>query len=602
MYLKSGSEQIFAIFDDAPASGAPASAAVLICPPWGWEETASYRGRRLLAKRFAAQGHPTLRIDFPSTGNSFGAPGDSGRLRAWVAAVVDASNWLLQASGRQRLSVVGLGLGGLVAIEAAGKGAPIDAVALWATPRNGRRFVREAGSFAKLQAAGIGRGEETPLPDGWLEAGGFVLSADALAEIKTLEPAAPPELRRALLLGRDGIEADADLRAKLEAGGVAVETAPGNGWNRFSGLTELPLDVVEEISPLVDRLTAWLAEDAGTESASGGPVLLPNAAPVEFEVGGGRARESCVEFDLQAGKGLAILSEPLGGAGGDLCVVYLNAGGIRHIGPSRVWVEAARRWAPRVASARIDLEGIGEADGRPLPIPEIVADQYAGKYLEQLTRFLDELEQRRLGTRFLLIGLCSGGYLSFQSALVDPRVEAGVMLNPGALIWHPELKVERRTRSAGKRIRQAESWKRLLRREVDLAPNLRLFAAAMQQKLCRRWNRVAGSALGSQLAAGGSQSLDELFDRLRDGEKRIAMSFCPNEPVLAELERDGFLARLGEWPNLELGYLDGEDHGLGPLVTQRSANILIDAEISRALDETASGPAEAGLGRPASGG
>ena len=52
-----------------PASGEGDGAAVLICPPFGWEDFCSYRSRRTWADALAAAGHPALRIDLPATGD-----------------------------------------------------------------------------------------------------------------------------------------------------------------------------------------------------------------------------------------------------------------------------------------------------------------------------------------------------------------------------------------------------------------------------------------------------------------------------------------------------------------------------------------------------
>ena len=88
----------------AAADGRGSKTAVLICPPWGWDEVASYRSRRAWAEHLAERGHPTLRIDFPGSGDSAGSPADPGRVEAWTAAVIAATTWLADStpSGRGR--------------------------------------------------------------------------------------------------------------------------------------------------------------------------------------------------------------------------------------------------------------------------------------------------------------------------------------------------------------------------------------------------------------------------------------------------------------------------------------------------------------------
>src|SRR5690242_14881377 len=52
-----------------PSTEAQLDTAVLICPPWGWDEITSYRPRRAWAQRLAAAGFTALRIDLPAAGD-----------------------------------------------------------------------------------------------------------------------------------------------------------------------------------------------------------------------------------------------------------------------------------------------------------------------------------------------------------------------------------------------------------------------------------------------------------------------------------------------------------------------------------------------------
>src|SRR4029079_7961263 len=93
IYLGSGGDTVFAWFHPA-AAGVTPGAAVLILPPWGWDEVTSYRARRAWAEQLATGGHPTLRIDLPSAGDSGGSPDDPDRVEAWTTAAVEAARWL----------------------------------------------------------------------------------------------------------------------------------------------------------------------------------------------------------------------------------------------------------------------------------------------------------------------------------------------------------------------------------------------------------------------------------------------------------------------------------------------------------------------------
>ena len=238
-YIGSGDTAAFAVFHPAEPAVRAGKPAVLICPPWGWDDVASYRVRREWAGRLAAAGFPTLRFDLPATGNSAGAPTDTGIVPGWIAATLAAASWLADAEGEGEgdgIAALGIGLGGLLALGAVAAGAPIGALALWGAPGRGKRFVRETQAFSRMQpwlADEVGAdGFDPGVPEGWLEAGGFAIGPEALAELKAMKVELPAgsALSRALLLDRDGIAADPELAAALEGAGVAVERGEGKGW------------------------------------------------------------------------------------------------------------------------------------------------------------------------------------------------------------------------------------------------------------------------------------------------------------------------------------------------------------------------------------
>jgi len=81
-YLKGPTTPVFAILHKPV--GRPRETAVLLCPPFGWEDMCSYRIRREWAEQLAREGHTALRIDLPGSGDSGGAPSDPGQLNTWT--------------------------------------------------------------------------------------------------------------------------------------------------------------------------------------------------------------------------------------------------------------------------------------------------------------------------------------------------------------------------------------------------------------------------------------------------------------------------------------------------------------------------------------
>ncbi len=223
LHLDAGGETCLAFLHQP---GRPARTAVLLCPPFGWEDICSYRSRRDWAQRLADSGHTAMRIDLPGSGDSAGGPEDPGRLSAWTAAIAAAADWLAGEVDAPVVAV-GIGLGGLLAARAALQGAALDGLVLWATPARGRALVRELRAFSRLEVANIvGPGEEDRTTAGWepgsVIANGYLLSAETVAELQALDlTALPPDglrARSALLLAREDISSPTASSASCSSG------------------------------------------------------------------------------------------------------------------------------------------------------------------------------------------------------------------------------------------------------------------------------------------------------------------------------------------------------------------------------------------------
>lgn len=558
---------------------------VLICPPWGWDDVASYRSRRAWAEELARAGYPTVRFDYPGTGESEGGPGDPHLVEAWIGAVTGVATWVRELPGVNRIAVIGLGLGGLLAGASLGRGAPIDDLALWAAPARGRSFIRAEKAFSRLQSSRYTLGgdpEPDLLPDGWMETGGFVLSAETIAALGALSllEAALGDLRRALLLGQDGIEPDPALRARLEEAGVDVSSGSGNGWGAMFSHPETSRPALE----VFGQVRQWLGE-AGEGSAPARRPVTPEASEsAVIRSGSATIRESSLRISQPFGHLAASLTEPAerDSSRGPLCAVFLNAGAVRRTGPNRLWLEAARRWAARgVPAVRVDLEGIGDADGDAQRYSD-VGEFYVPRLTDQTCAVLEELEQRGLGSRFIVIGLCSGGYWAFHAAARGAAIDTAVLLNPQVLFWDPKIEAEREARKVGRLLDPA--WIReVLRGGVGFA-RIRAVASSVARRLFVSLRDRLGRASQSEAAdPAPAVRIEQTLDDLRSSETRLLLAFSGDEPLRAELERDGFFAQAGRWPRVEFEELPARDHTVRPIVAQRAVHELLDRELERAL-------------------
>jgi pimeloyl-ACP methyl ester carboxylesterase len=569
-------DPVFAFFHDAEDRTRRRQAIVMFTP-FGWGEMSSYRGLRSWAVHLAESGYPTLRMDLPGTGDSGGSPRDPARLQAWTAASCEAARWVRTSTGCEKVAAIGISLGGMVACCSLAAGAPIDEVILWAVPSEGRTFLREIRAFAMRLDTGEGQGNiqgrDDP-PSGEVAAG-FILSADTVAALEELELAAlefPPDRpSRALLLQRDGIALDARIARRLEQVGVDVTVSRGEGYGAMMTEAErarAPSGLFDPIEKWLERSPLETPASEQTRSASAaGPAAARASTEIELSIGSWHVRERPLTVDQPFGRLFGILAEPAEGEPADLCAVFLNAGAIRHIGPNRMWVEAARRWASRgVRSLRLDLEGLGDADGE---WSGELAGLYVQARVQQTLAAVEELAVGGLGRRFMLVGLCSGAHWSFHGALQDERVVAAVMLNPEAIFWEPSLGSVRafRRRASGSSLRRA------LRRGVRLSQ----IATAGAQ---------VPTAFG-ELARGRrerSRKLDRALDQLARADKNVTFAFSGEPALWQELRREGRLEQDQRTQNVTFEALSGTDHILRPLQAQRDAHAALDRALDRELE------------------
>ena len=540
LYLETESTPLLAAFHP-PASPTRATA-VLFVPPFGWEEIASYRARRRWAEDVSAHGYAALRLDLPGTGDSGGGPDEPGLWATWNNAVTVAAAWLRSEAGVSVVTAAGIGLGGLLAYEAAARG-DVDDVILWATHSRGRSAVREIVAFSAHETARIveaGAPEPPALPEGWLAPGGFLLSPETVADLRSIDLRARslPSSARVLVLDRDGVKPDPELSAAIVESGADLTVQSGAGYSAM--LT----DPDQALAPLevFERARAWLDRPRPVPHVASAPAA--GAHPVREEATVAELRERPFLVAGTDGRLAGIVAEPAGGATAPLTAVFLNAGAIRRVGPHRLWVDTARRWGLKgLASLRLDVEGIGDSDGDENLFND-VGHFHEQRFVDQTRAALDELEAAGLGGRFILVGLCSGAYWAFHCLLTDDRVAAALMINPRVLYWDEGLEIARELRRT-RLLTRAVTWKRVLRGDVSLArwSAMGRWLVSSPLRLVRGRQESKPVSVAAQIATA--------FDRLRGaataghGSSSVTESLCSkSSPVTGS-----WLSRTGGRPS-----------------------------------------------------
>lgn len=152
-----------------------------------------------------------------------------------------------------------------------------------------------------------------------------------------------------------------------------------------------------------------------------------------------QARETACVFGTQC-QLTGVYTEALGNPEAQPCALFLTAGLLHHIGPTRLHVELARSLARQgVAGFRFDLSGAGDSE------PGSLGGDFQQRSVLEVREAMDYLQAHHGRQRFVLLGLCSGADDALATAQQDPRVVGLVLLNgyaypAGRFLLHRILK------------------------------------------------------------------------------------------------------------------------------------------------------------------
>ena len=528
----------------------------------GFEAMCVHRVWRGLAVQLASAGMPTLRFDYHGTGDSDGGDEDPGRVKAWIDSIHAAVATLRERAGVEEVALVGLRLGALLATRAACEEDGIEALVLLAPPISGRAYAREFKAMSLLRRSFPN--EPAPQPDsaGDLEAGGHLLNADAIDDLKVLDlrqlgraPAA-----RVLVMPRPDSAAEAQLAPSFRSLGAMVREEP------FTGYGELMRDVILAKSPRAafDVVTGWLGERPPRAEAT---ASLRSTAPARARPGRARleltdAVEEPVWIDADPSL-FGILCKPRRACADRPVILLLNTGANHHIGANRLAVTLARRLAGLgFTSLRFDVAGIGDSPGRQGARHQPI---YAEDPIDDVRRVAAWLAHRGY-RRYTALGLCSGAYVAFHAAVREPGLTGLVLVNLQRFVWREgdqvEIAAERTFHGTGfyrAKLFDVATWQRILEGRVDVAGIARLLTSHTRKRLAASMSELAGRRHGS---AGERRRIVQGFVTLAERGVRTLLLYSATDGGLDE--RDLYLGRGGRklrgLAGVRQQLIEGADH------------------------------------------
>jgi pimeloyl-ACP methyl ester carboxylesterase len=579
-WFRSGIYSLLGHVDFPEGSSADTGVGVVIVPPFGWEEVCSYRPLRFMAQGFAQRGIPALRYDLPGTGDSSGDAADAGLVDSWIRSVADAAKELRSVASVRDVTVIGIHLGAMLAMKAISQGADVRQMVLWGPASTGGKVLRELRAAANVERWEHLRDEDAPpQPMPGFESGGFLISPETQRALEELDVSSLPWRTppRVLLLSRDDLPPDDRIVEGLHTSLPHVAIAPGHGYAAMMASPQESVCSVETVDLIADFIASDFHETPPLEKVAHKKAAIPlSHAAARPEHVAPRTLESVFSIDASSLRMFGILAEPDPAVPrNDYCLVYLNAGGVRHTGPNRMWVESARRWAARgVASLRLDLQGIGESDGeQAIDVPSL----YRETFIQQIEIAIEGLRKYTGAKRFGAIGLCSGACWAFHAAARIQDVDSAILVNPSLLWWDPSVDRRRILGPLASGFTGWAEWSRVIRGGIERG---NFQGAARKITGMFGWARREGNGYLHL----GFRNMEQAWSALEQRRKRVTLVFREGEPLLAEMDAAGQLPPL--WNSYARCIrIPNGGHTMRPLWAQKIVHDLIDQELDAAIQE-----------------
>ena len=539
-----------------PSEASDAALGVVICNPFGFEEVSAHRSLRHLAETLAHSGIPALRFDYWGCGNSAGDDGSVEGLQTWTDSIAQAIRALQEHAGVEKVVLIGLRLGALLATLAANEQKSVAGIVAIAPVVQGRKYLREMRALAQASTTL----SPTDLPDdGSLEVTGFPLNASTVAALQAIDLSQLPLQYgpRVLILERDDLPSNGQWLAALTAQGLVASSQIQPG---YAGMMEDPQRVTVPLamwSAIAREVSDWRVQ-----CAAAGP-MRSFTPPAPSSYTAPNYKERCLFMPVQDN------SAPAVGAPGEALfgvltvpvqqpcsrvVICLNSGAVHLMGPNRLWVRIAREWAARgVAVLRLDFSGIGDSPVRQGCAENMV---YSVPALDEVAQVVDYVRQTLGTSEVHLLGLCSGAYHAFKAMASGVPVQSAVIINPLTYFWEPgrpaedgikDYELVAHSEKYSRQLFTLAPWKKLFSGQLDLRYLLGFMARKLGGigirivgKVASRLHISIGDDLNKELVAAGKRGGIQKFIFAR-GEPGLVLLLQHGEMSLQKMQESGQL-------------------------------------------------------------
>ena len=399
-----------------PDSGSARSAVVLY-PPLGLERSCAARTYQVLAERLKAKGFAVLCVDYEGTGDSSGSGDDPGRVGAWSASI-RAGIDLVRSCGARSIAAVGMRLGATLVASLAHE-YEFDALILWDPCVSGRSYLREQQTLRSVHLGDKALRSIPPSNDrraevseidaiepGAVEVLGELHAAKTVEELiqLSLETAKGDLARRVLVLTRPERPPHRSVVERLSMAHVEWGAAIGqeNLVGVQPGMAQIP-------EATVGMITEWLSHTLTNKESAFSSAECERAVVERIN------DDELVEEIVRLGPNslFGIVTRPRLPKS-TVTAIILNAGITDHVGPGRLWVHLARRWAQAgLPVLRVDLSGLGDS---PVRLGQEKDVMYPPEVFEDLKDIAAAISPDDPAA-IVLVGLCSGAYHSIEGGI-----------------------------------------------------------------------------------------------------------------------------------------------------------------------------------------